>query len=1063
MHPGSLRRLVAALAFSVGVGGLTVPVAGAAPAEKQVAYAGVTVSVPADWPVIDLDASDDVCVRLDVDAVYLGTAPEQQNCPSGAVGRGNTVWIGPTGADEQTATGRKGWSSPGARGTIRRNDQDKRSDVALQGRGVSVRTGWGPQGSAAVDAIVADMEISADPVPVPSRAPAQRRTTVPTPRQEPVPVGPKTAEERVAPASLSSLTAAVPVGQPLYGAMAFDACSAPSVTSMQAWRQSPYVAVGIYTSGSMRACPFQGGTSWINQVTAQGWGLIPIHVGPQSPCVQQANLAMISRNATTARAQGVTEAGIAVAAVQALGMGPGTLIELDMENYSMTDAECSAATVAHVSGWTQELHRLGYVSGVYGGPGSMMRDMSRAVAGDPSFVPPDQIWVAHWNQLQTTRDTYSPQFYPDVYWANHQRMRQYSGDTVETWGGVALHIDRNWADITLPGNPVRTDYGTNIVGPGSAGFVFTGSMTYWRPAAGSGVKQKAYWTGPSSTEFNGATWSPTLAPGTYRVEANVPDASVATRARYVLTSAGGTSETILDQSTASGYRLLGTVTVRTGQPASVHLADNSGGDTSKRIWADAIRFVSSTPPAVPGAPLGPTAVAGNGQATISWSPGTSGASPTTTYTVTASPGGSTVSVAAPTTTVTMTGLVNGTAYTFTVTASNAGGTGPASAATTAVMPGLAGGVTSVDPVRVLDTRFGAPANPGLVTAIPAGGNLRLRLVGAGSPVPSTATAVLANVTAVAGNSPGYLAVAGSPSSLVNWVSGAVVANLSTVPVATDGTVTLTNGGTSPVHVVLDVQGWIAPQVSTRLSPIAAVRLMDSRVGTSLNPRATALGPGESVEVKVSGSSVPAGAQAALLRVTATDPRAAGYLSVSPSGAGSTSVVNFLAGDTVGNTMVANLTSSGTVRLTNGSTGTTHVVVDVQGWTGPTAAQLYRATPQARLVDTRFGTTTNPGAAILGPGEVRTFRVAGAPGSPVPMGVSLLAVNVTITNGTRPGWVAIAASGTPGIPLVNYVANEARAGFGTVDVAADGTVRIRNESTGSVHVVLDVHGYGTTTP
>ena len=53
VHPGSLRRLVAALAFSVGVGGLTVPVAGAAPAEKQVAYAGVTVSVPADWPIID--------------------------------------------------------------------------------------------------------------------------------------------------------------------------------------------------------------------------------------------------------------------------------------------------------------------------------------------------------------------------------------------------------------------------------------------------------------------------------------------------------------------------------------------------------------------------------------------------------------------------------------------------------------------------------------------------------------------------------------------------------------------------------------------------------------------------------------------------------------------------------------------------------------------------------------------------------------------------------------------------------------------------------------------------
>ena len=179
-------------------------------------------------------------------------------------------------------------------------------------------------------------------------------------------MGPKTAEERVAPASLSSLTAAVPVGQPLYGAMAFDACSAPSVTSMQAWRQSPYVAVGIYTSGSMVGLPFQGGTSWINQVTAQGWGLIPIHVGPQSPCVQQANLAMISRNATTARAQGVTEAGIAVAAVQALGMGPGP----HRARHGELPDGCRVLRGygGHVSGWTQELHRLGYVSGSTAGP-----------------------------------------------------------------------------------------------------------------------------------------------------------------------------------------------------------------------------------------------------------------------------------------------------------------------------------------------------------------------------------------------------------------------------------------------------------------------------------------------------------------------------------------------------------------------------------------------------------------------------------------------------------------------------------------------------------------------
>ena len=179
MHPGSLRRLVAALAVSVGVCGLTVPVAGAAPAEKQVAYAGVTVSVPADWPVIDLDASDDVCVRLDVDAVYLGTAPEQQNCPL----PGGRAWQhGLDRTDRRRRADRhrpQGWSSPGAG-----HDPPQRPGQAIRCGAPGSRRlradRLGSAGSAAVDAIVADMEISADPVPVPSRAPAQRRTTVPT-------------------------------------------------------------------------------------------------------------------------------------------------------------------------------------------------------------------------------------------------------------------------------------------------------------------------------------------------------------------------------------------------------------------------------------------------------------------------------------------------------------------------------------------------------------------------------------------------------------------------------------------------------------------------------------------------------------------------------------------------------------------------------------------------------------------------------------------------------------------------------------------------------------------
>jgi putative cell wall-binding protein len=89
---------------------------------------------------------------------------------------------------------------------------------------------------------------------------------------------------------------------------------------------------------------------------------------------------------------------------------------------------------------------------------------------------------------------------------------------------------------------------------------------------------------------------------------------------------------------------------------------------------------------VPSAPSGVTGVAGDGEVAVSWTAPTSvGGSAITGYTVTSSPDGATCSTTGDLS-CTVTGLTNGTPYTFTVTATNDAGIGPASPASLPVTP-----------------------------------------------------------------------------------------------------------------------------------------------------------------------------------------------------------------------------------------------------------------------------------------------------------------------------------------------------------------------------------------
>ena len=90
-------------------------------------------------------------------------------------------------------------------------------------------------------------------------------------------------------------------------------------------------------------------------------------------------------------------------------------------------------------------------------------------------------------------------------------------------------------------------------------------------------------------------------------------------------------------------------------------------------------------PSVPGAPTAATATQGDAQASVAFTvPASDGGASITTYTVTSNPGS--ITATGTSSPIIVTGLTNGTAYTFTVTATNIRGTSTASTASNSVTP-----------------------------------------------------------------------------------------------------------------------------------------------------------------------------------------------------------------------------------------------------------------------------------------------------------------------------------------------------------------------------------------
>ncbi|TCO62276.1 fibronectin type III domain protein [Actinocrispum wychmicini] len=278
---------------------------------------------------------------------------------------------------------------------------------------------------------------------------------------------------------------------------------------------------------------------------------------------------------------------------------------------------------------------------------------------------------------------------------------------------------------------------------------------------------------------------------------------------------------------------------------------------------------------------------------------------------------------------------------------------PATAHASAPYPPPGGLYTALPtPSRILDTRTATGGHRGQVrpdevitVAVPG--------------LPADATGAVINLTGTGGTAPTFLSVfpdTFAQTSTLNLATGQTAAVSAFVALGANRTIKILNSQGS-VDVVADLTGYFATGSGSGFIAAAGQRLFDSRWS---GPDSHPLGPGEVVTIPVRDRwETPPGVTAVVVNVTGVTPTAATYLAATPDGAAGTSTLNLDPGAIRANLAVVGIGADGAIRVRN-SQGSTHVVVDVQGWFSPRSNSRYAATSPRRVLDTRNFDSPLPG-------------------------------------------------------------------------------------------------------
>ncbi len=241
------------------------------------------------------------------------------------------------------------------------------------------------------------------------------------------------------------------------------------------------------------------------------------------------------------------------------------------------------------------------------------------------------------------------------------------------------------------------------------------------------------------------------------------------------------------------------------------------------------------------------------------------------------------------------------------------------------------------------------------------------------------------------------------------------------------------------------------------------RILDTREGIGA-PKAM-VGQQQSIDLNVLGvGGVPStGVSGVIMNVTAVNATTSSFVTVWPTGQGrpTASSLNFSAGETIPNTVTAQVGANGRVSLFN-NTGAVDLVADVVGYfttaDGLGARQV--SLPPSRILDTRLAVGVPAVGKVQG-GTAISVKVLGVGGVPQNTGVSAVILNVTATEPDTSSFVTAYPTGEtrPTASSLNFVPGQTIPNQVIAKVGANGSIDLYNNS-GAVHLVADVVGYFT---